>query len=175
MVRFERLYASHHEDVLRYCLRRAAPDEARDAAAETFAVAWRRRSDLPWERPLPWLYGVAWKVLANVRRGRVRRARASVRIGGSQVPEPGPETVLIRKEEHQAVLDGLARLRPADREILRLANWEQLSRSDVALVLGCSENAASKRLRRALNRLAAAMGVERVKGQRFFRPERKEA
>ena len=37
-----------------------------------FLVAWRRRDELPGE-PLPWLYGVARKVLANHRRGGARR------------------------------------------------------------------------------------------------------
>jgi DNA-directed RNA polymerase specialized sigma24 family protein len=69
----------------------------------------------------------------------------------------------------------MERLRPADREVLRLANWEALSRSDVAVALGCSENAASKRLRRALDRLASAMGVVRETRERFFTPERREA
>ena len=45
--RFEKVYADHYDSVLRYCLRRSDREDALDATAETFAVAWRRRSDMP--------------------------------------------------------------------------------------------------------------------------------
>ena len=57
---FESVYTAHVRDVLSYCLRRAAPEEAHDAAAEVFAVAWRRVAELPDEpEVVPWLHGVA--------------------------------------------------------------------------------------------------------------------
>jgi RNA polymerase sigma-70 factor (ECF subfamily) len=38
---------------------------APDVVAETFLVAWRRLDDVPAD-PLPWLYGVARRVLARL-------------------------------------------------------------------------------------------------------------
>ena len=174
--RFERMYADHFDTVLRYCLRRTSREDALDAAAETFTVAWRRRSDLPWDLPLPWLYGVAFKVLGSQRRSSFRQRRAAAYLRGGWGDEtPGPEVQVLRATEDQQVLDVLERLRPDDREVIRLAAWEDLTRDEVAAALGCSANAATKRLNRALDRLAAELGQTRSSGARFFRRERKTA
>ncbi len=172
VVQFERIYDAHYESVLRYCLRRIEADGASDAAAETFAVAWRRRSDLPWDRPLPWLYGIAWRVLANMRRTDRRWKKVLAHAEGTVWRMPSPDAAVLVDEEHREVLDALSHLRPSDQEILLLSNWEQLSRGELAVALGCSENAVSKRLRRALDRLASAMGASRPVGSRFFTGER---
>jgi len=170
--RFERIYTDHYDAVLRYCLRRTKREDALDAAADTFVVAWRRRADLPADRPLPWLYGVAYKVLGNQWRTRNRQLRTSERLRAvAPDPDPGPEPQVVRAAEEQQVLGALAALRQDDREIIRLAAWEELSREDIAAALGCSPNAATKRLNRALDGLAAALGSSRARGQRFFRRE----
>lgn len=170
--RFERMYAAHFDTVLRYCLRRAAREDALDATAEAFTIAWRRREDLPWDRPLPWLYGVAFKVLANQWRTRFRQRRATARLRASEDdPDPGPEPQVVRAADEQQVLDALATLRPGDREVIRLAAWEELSRDEVAAALDCSANAVTKRLNRALDHLAAELGAAGRGGQRFFRRE----
>jgi RNA polymerase sigma factor (sigma-70 family) len=174
--RFERMYAAHFDTVLRYCLRRAAREDALDATADTFTVAWRRREDLPWDCPLPWLYGVAYKVLANQWRSRFRQRRATAHFRASEDdPDPGPEPQVVRAADEQQVLDALAALRPDDREVIRLAAWEDLSRDEVAAALDCSANAATKRLNRALDHLAAELGTTGRNGQRFFRRERNSA
>ncbi len=62
---FAALYEIHHARVLAYALRRTRTvADAEDAAAETFVVAWRKRASIPAD-PLPWLYGIARRVLAN--------------------------------------------------------------------------------------------------------------
>lgn len=75
---FSALYREHYGAVLRYCRRRTDEETARDAAAETFLVAWRRREVVP-QDPLPWLYGVARRVLANAARGAGRQRRTRPR------------------------------------------------------------------------------------------------
>ncbi len=44
---FRRLYEAYYPDVLAYCVRRVGRDDARDLAAEVFAVAWRRLEVVP--------------------------------------------------------------------------------------------------------------------------------
>src|SRR3569833_3737290 len=67
---FSALYAGHHAHIVRYVLRRLGdPDAATDLAQEVLVIAWRRRDEVP-ERGLPWLYGVARRLLANQRRAR---------------------------------------------------------------------------------------------------------
>ena len=90
---FRELYESHHLRVMAYLLRRADREVAFDAAEDVFLVAWRRLSEIPpGDRALPWLYGVARKVLANHRRSAARFGRLAQRVA-AQVPNPpaGPE------------------------------------------------------------------------------------
>ncbi len=80
-VLLEELWRAHHREVLAYCRRRIAPEEASEVAAEVFAVAWRRLDSVPAE-PRAWLLGVARRLLANRRRAATRRARLLDRIRG---------------------------------------------------------------------------------------------
>jgi DNA-directed RNA polymerase specialized sigma24 family protein len=69
---FEELYGATARDVLAYLRRRGAGD-AEDLAAEVYAVAWRRRADLP--APMlrrAWLFGVARTLLKAEGRHRQR-------------------------------------------------------------------------------------------------------
>ena len=81
--RFRALFARHYPAVFRYAGRRLGREEAADAAAEAFTVAWRKIAHVPPEpETLPWLYGVARRVVANAERGRRRRERLAARAAG---------------------------------------------------------------------------------------------
>jgi len=150
--RFRSLFARHYPAVYRYAGRRLGPDEAADAAAEAFTVAWRKIGHVPSEPDtLPWLYGVTRRVVANAERGRRRRRRLVARAveGG-----PDPQE---RAADPVGVLTALAGLAADDREVLRLAAWEGLGPREMGAVLGCSPNAAAIRLHRARRRLERAM------------------
>ncbi|MGX5656843.1 RNA polymerase sigma factor [Geodermatophilus nigrescens] len=154
---FAAMYRAHHAALCRYVARRldgAGDDEVRDVAAEVFLTAWRRRAVLPPE-PLPWLYGVARRMLANERRASARRHRLVDRLL-QHAPDPVAAAVDV---DRPAVLDAMDRLSPADREVLALAAWEQLGPADIAVVLRCSRSAASMRLHRARVRLREAMAA----------------
>jgi RNA polymerase sigma-70 factor, ECF subfamily len=68
---FEALYRANVRSVLGYVLTRTSREDAQDVVSNTFSVAWRRFDAVP-EDPLPWLIGVARRVLAD-RRSEVRR------------------------------------------------------------------------------------------------------
>jgi RNA polymerase sigma factor (sigma-70 family) len=147
---FAVLFEQHHRAILAYCLRRTGNDrDAEDATAEAFSVAWRRRRDLP-EAPLPWLYGVARRVLANQRRGGRRWAGLLDRLR-HQPPERGDGRTTAGP-----ALEALAALRNDDQEVLRLVAWEDLSHAEIATALGISTNAVAIRLHRARQRYARA-------------------
>ena len=167
---FELLYATHYNAVLRYCLRRSKREDAMDATAETFTIAWRRRTDRPQDHALPWLYGVARRVLANQRRstGRQDRTVAHLRLVDNPGPEE-PEPQVVRNQEAREMVDALERLRPADQEIIRLAGWEELGRDEIAKALQCTPNTVTKRLNRALDCLAQQLGTIERSHARFFR------
>jgi RNA polymerase sigma-70 factor, ECF subfamily len=152
-VDFDQLYRAHRDDVWRY-LRRRAASEPEDLTTEVFLVAWRRRSELP-DAPLPWLYGVARRVLANHRRGGERRGALAERAGAHAAPaEPDPaEAYGVRDELARA----LAQLSAADRELVLLVAWEGLSVREAATALGCRAGTAAVRLHRARRRLDTAL------------------
>jgi RNA polymerase sigma-70 factor (ECF subfamily) len=168
--RFERIYVDHYDAVLRYCLRRSSREQAMDATAETFVVAWRRRADLPIGRELPWLYGVARRVLANQRRAanRYQSAVTRLRVVASQ-PNDGPDIQVVQRQETGDVMAALSRLAVSDQEIIRLAGWEELDREELAVATDSTPNAVTKRLNRALDHLAHELGVEERSAGRFFR------
>lgn len=159
---FERLYHEHVQAVYAYCLRRTSREEAKDATADVFAVAWRRWADVPNDGgALPWLYGVARNVLRDRSRSIRRRDRLTVKIG-SQPPEhaEGPEPQVVRSTEHEEVLAAIAKLSTKDQEMIRLVEWEGLSREQVADMMFVSRAAIDKRMTRAYKKLARHLGVK---------------
>jgi RNA polymerase sigma-70 factor (ECF subfamily) len=161
---FHGLYEQHYPAVLAYCIRRTSRTDAEDAAAEVFTIAWRKIDQVPsGESALPWLYGVAYRVISHYWRSVRRYRNLSTRVGSAvRDPEPSPETQVVRRIEDEEVAAAAARLRPADQEILRLAGWERLPHHDIAQILGCSESAAGQRLHRAKKRLARELQASRV-------------
>src|SRR5919197_5766278 len=115
--RFRAAYQRHAPAVWRYLARRLGDDNlAEDLTSEVFVVAWRRRRDAPTDS-LPWLYGVARRVLANDR--RAARAHAlRIRALADQL------AVAPAEESSGAVAEVLAGLSQRDREVLLLAAWE---------------------------------------------------
>ena len=158
---FRQVFNQHWDAVLRYCLRRLPVDDANDAAAQVFVVAWRKFSDMPsGESVLPWLYRVAHYEVSTARRSRRRVTSLRTKLAGQANAEaPSADIVVVRKAEYQEILDALATLSEADREVILLRSQEELSLSEMAAVLGCSQEAAKKRLARALARLRKAAGV----------------
>ncbi len=155
--RFELLYAAHYDRVLAYTLCRAEVEVARDAAAETFVVAWRRLADVP-DEPLPWLIGVARRCLADQRRSSGRREALATRLrfvagSGYDLGNDPAEAVAERDQ----VVAALRRLPVADREVLRLVAWDGLTSAQAAESLGCSRATFAVRLHRARRRLVAAL------------------
>jgi RNA polymerase sigma-70 factor (ECF subfamily) len=78
------------------------------------------------------------------------------------------ETEVVRHEAVGEMVAAIGRLGDADREVIRLAGWEELERDELGVALGCTSNAATKKLNRALDRLAGELGVSQRAGGRFF-------
>src|SRR4051794_37201652 len=154
MERFEQIYTQHRDAVRAYVRRRASESVVDDVVADVFVVALRRIDDVP-AAPLPWLYGVARKTLANER----RRSEGVPPAVQSYDPEPVGDPQLAR---------AFAELSDADREVLRLVAWEGLSLRHAARALECSPVAARVRFHRAKARLAA-----RLEAGSSFRPQPK--
>jgi RNA polymerase sigma-70 factor, ECF subfamily len=162
-IRFELLYGEHAPAVKAYIQRRAQPSVADDLVAEVFLVCWRRLDKLPAE-PLPWLLGVARRVLSTQRRGERRGVALHRRLAESGAPQPAVEALSPAVGSISAALrEALEQLSESDREILLLIAWEGLSPTQAAAALGVKAATARVRLHRARRRLARALlreGVE---------------
>jgi RNA polymerase sigma factor (sigma-70 family) len=103
---------------------------------------------------LPWLYGIA----GNVLRHHLRDTRA----GGTAAHDAGMDWDAVearldaqaRRGELRAALSVLS---PAERDLLLLVAWEELTPAEAARVVGISQVAARSRLHRARMRAARAM------------------
>lgn len=153
--RFDRLYDRYHQEILAYCLRRVATTDAYAAANDVFAIAWRRIEDIPDDAARAWLYTVARRVVYRQWRSASRFRRLLKRANFAEPAPPEPDEVVVRRAELDGVLVALERLNPRDRELLRLAAWEELPHVEIAESLGCSVAAVDQRLHRAKGKLAA--------------------
>ena len=156
--RFVDLYENFYSPVYAYCRRRTEPDVAEDVTAETFLIAWRKIDLVPrGSEILPWLYGVAYRVIGNqwrsTRRGRKLHEKLSAI--GYETPA-APETVIVTNQESRQVVAALDSLKPIDREILMLAAWEELPQADIAVTLQISGEAVRQRLHQAKKNLTRA-------------------
>ncbi len=150
---FTSVVRDHSTALVRYFARRGPRQDAEDLAAEVLTVAWRRRTVVPREAVLPWLYRTAGFTLANHR-------RKLVDIPVNEVPET--DAVPVRSHpELSALFD--AELRGAlesvgerDRQILLLHAWEGLDGKELAEVLGISRSGSDAALSRARKRLREA-------------------
>ena len=154
--RFREMYHAHSAQIQAYCFRRLPVADANDAAADVFAIAWRRLEDAPTpDCHLPWLYGIARNVVSNTRRSHRRAARLDRRLRGLGTDTaPGPEPEIVRRETDARVLGALAKLRPVDREMIRLRTWEEISNQEIADAFGISIRAVESRLTRARRKLS---------------------
>ena len=153
MERFETLFVTNRLDILKYLVRRCVDtDEAADALAETFIVAWRRIDVVPdgLEGRL-WLFGVARNVLFKL----YKKRQLSTAINERLATELRSVVTTSRNDWDGGAVDtALSQLSKSDREIVELSAWEELAPGEIAIVLGISPNAARVRLHRARHRLA---------------------
>jgi RNA polymerase sigma factor (sigma-70 family) len=150
---FEAVYSAHFHRLAGYALRRAAsPEDAADAVAETFLIAWRKFDDMPGnDETLLWLYGIARRVLANRRRSEKRRAAANERLVRELAIELGhvADQASVHDPEVELARSALTSLKDKGREALLLVVWEELTPTEAARVLRCTPNALRIRLHRA--------------------------
>jgi RNA polymerase sigma factor (sigma-70 family) len=150
--RLEDLFRRHEPAVVAYVRCRAPEDVVDDIVAETFLVAWRRLDDVP-ELALPWLLGVARRVLSTHRRGDRRRRELGSRLEATQSTSP---PAWSEAGEERAVA-ALATLAERDREALMLIAWEGLTPKQAAVVLGEPAVRFRVRLHRAKRRIKALL------------------
>ncbi len=149
--KYRNLFDENYAFVRAYCTRRVGAQDAEDLTAEVFTVAWRRIDAVPvGEKALPWLYGVAYRVVSHYRHSMGRKRKLTLKVAGQARPiVAAPGDQVVAHAEYARVLEAATHLRTLDQEVLRLAVWEELSHNQIAHVLDCTAAAARQRFHRA--------------------------
>jgi len=140
---FEELYARYSGPLYGFFRRRLEnPQRAEDLAQETFLAVIRGVSHYePRALVRTYLYGIALNLIASER--RKQRGPQVMADPASEPMTPGTQ------ESGLWVREALARLDLADREILMLREYEQLSYGEIAELLRIPVNTVRSRLFRA--------------------------
>lgn len=147
--RMRRLFAAHADAVHGYALCRVGHDLAPDVVSDTFLVAWRRIDAVPAD-PLPWLLGVARKVILGQQRSRGRQSALLERLAQRADAADGPDAGF---EQRLVLVEAMRALSSQDQEVLVTSAWYDLTAKQAAQVLGCSSVTYAVRLHRARHRL----------------------
>lgn len=161
---FSELYSRHVEAVYGW-LRGRIEWAASDLTAETFARAWLCRTRFRDEREgsaLPWLLGIAAKLLADAARHDRIETRARRRLGLplDLATEDGYTEVEQRLSPRLALRRQVESLAPHERDALELRIVHELPYDEVASRLAIRPAAARLRVSRALRRLALSVPKE---------------
>jgi RNA polymerase sigma factor (sigma-70 family) len=157
---FAGLFDRHAPPIMRYIARRVGPSNADDLVAETFLAAFRRRQkyDTRHRDARPWLYGIATHLISQHRREESRQLR--IRLAAGLAPQPADPghgdrvaAYVTANAVRGALTAALAGLPAAERDVLVLIAWEQLSYDEVARALGIPVGTVKSRLSRARGRV----------------------
>ncbi len=160
---FALIYDRHVSPVHRYLSRRLGTDEADDLVAEVFlqAFAHRHRFSSESASARPWLFGIATNLAAQRHRSETRRYRALTRAAYRAQDEPSPgDRIAERVDARTAVnrLTGaLAGLSHADRDVLLLHAWGELTPAEIAVALDVPVGTVRSRLSRTRSRLRSLL------------------
>lgn len=161
---FEQIHRKYQTRVYNLILRMVNdPEEALDLTQETFTNAWRSwdrfRGDA---RVYTWLYQIAYNNCKNWFKTRHRRReRESISLDDAIETDSGelsrdvadwsaaPESLLLSGEMSAQIRKAVDALAPEYRDILILAQWEELPYEEIARITGLSVPAVKTRLHRA--------------------------
>lgn len=148
-VDLDELYAAHRLQLVRLAVLlvddlASAEDVVQDAFAG-LATRHRRLRD-----PHAALAYLRTAVVNGSRSALRRRRTARAYVPPAEVRPPGPDDVVVLAEEHRAVLAGLDRLAPRQREVLVLRYWSELTEAEIAEACGISRGSVKSTASRGL-------------------------
>jgi len=156
---FGEIFDRHGASILRFLVRRVGPEPAEQLLGDTFRIAFERRVsfDRTRDTAAPWLYGIATNLLRRHRRSEGRRLRATARLAGDPDGNAAEEDRVIAAADARALLPSVAEavleLPDAERDVLLLFAWEELTYDDIAAALDVPVGTVRSRLNRGRSRV----------------------
>lgn len=158
---FEPIFERHFSAVYRYLRRRVGESNAEELAAETFLQAFRSRERYRAElsSALPWLLGIATNLMLEQARRQERQERAYARSAAAtpQLVEDRVDERLSAAEDARRIAIAVAALPEAQREVLLLHAWAELTSEEIGTALTIPAATARSRLSRARAAVVAAL------------------
>ena len=163
---FAEIFDRHYDSIRDYLTRRLPGAVADEVAAETFLIAFDRRSAYRFEyaSARPWLFGIATNLLGRCRRDE-RRRMAAYRRSVAASPGDTTEDIAARADASmmkRAIAAAIAELEPGDRDALLLQALAELTYPEIAIALDLPVGAVKSRLHRARRQLSVALTPEGV-------------
>ena len=169
---FEALYDEHFDFVWRTARRLGVPEpEADDVVQDAFLVLHRRIADYDGKTPVKrWLLGIVVRVVSDHRR-RFRRKDApcvphAADSDGNVMlasPLPAPSAEAEQAEQVRLLEALLSELDKEKRDVLVLAELEEMTVPEIAELLGANVNTVYARLRAARQQFEAAHARHRAR------------
>jgi RNA polymerase sigma factor (sigma-70 family) len=136
--------------------------DAEDVVQATFVAAWqgRERYDPQLGSPLVWLLGIARRKVVDLARLRSRQSRIADMLRQVETADghPGADRVVDRL----VVADELRVLEPAQRRVLELSFYDDLTHVQIAALTGMPLGTVKSHLRRGLARLRSRWEDDRA-------------
>ena len=166
---FSTIFDRHFAAVHRYLARRVGRSRADDLASQTFVVAFERRADFEpaAASACPWLLGIATNLMRNELRAEQRLLRAIAQLDPAAAGDltDEAERSLARADaasEVARMAGALAALDSAQRDVLLLYAWGELSYEQIAHALAIPTGTVRSRLSRARSTLQRAIADRRA-------------
>ncbi len=155
---FASIVETYQRPVFNLCYRMLGdPDEAEDAAQETFWRAFQALGRYDQKRPFPtWLLSIAAHYCIDQQRKRRMPILSMELLPEEDAPDsaPVPEKVVSDMEQNSQLQKLLTQLNPQDRAAVILRYWYEFSEEEIAKSLSLSVSAVKSRLHRARKELA---------------------
>ena len=172
---FEHVYEASFDFVYRNARRLGVPESATDdVVQEVFLVLYRRLAEYDGRAPLrSWVYGILANTVRQYRRTFRRKQKPLQAIDGDEDLGPassraGPEQRAQHRRDMLLLLSLLEELPDEQRELIVLADLEQLSVPEICACIGGNSNTVYSCLRAARAALRAKLS------RRLLAVERKE-
>lgn len=163
---FAELFDRHAKVIGGYAARRLGPDAGEDILSETFLVAFARRKsfDTSWDSAVPWLYGIASRLIRKHRAREAKHHRSSMESARREehVSQGDLESTIARLDAEistRELAPQIAALSTKDRDTLLLYAWGDLTYEEIAVALGVPVGTVRSRMNRVRTRLDPTRGL----------------
>ena len=149
---FQTFLDEQRRPVLSFLRAMVGPQEADDVFQETFLAAMRAYAKMDGRHPRAWVLTIARRKAIDHHRARTRRPEPRAEVPEVAVVDRGPED--------GEIWSAVAELSDAQREAVALRFGADLPYREIAAALGCSEDAARRRVYDGLDRLRQMIDEE---------------